>query len=346
MPKDVIITPASGLVDFKDTSGNVDAYIQLDDSGNLNITNAGGVLSIGNTAANLYIGDGTNSVDIIFEQSGKIRALTNKTLTLGQSDSYLNIAAPTSFVSPDGTKSITARMLNTDVLSFQGGAGELLSLSDSMSGTIFSVNDVSGIPSIEVLDTGLIKLAPFGGAVSFGNSTGSSGQVLVSQGSSSPPTWGSPSVVWSRKTANYTAVVGDSIIADTSGGAFTITLPASPSTGNSVTIADGATWGTNNLTIARNGSTIEGVADDITVDITGLRLDLIYDGTTWEVFAAGGASAVARGGGSDQVFFENGTSVNSSYSITNGMNAMSAGPITILSTAVVTIPSGSTWTIV
>lgn len=179
MPKDVIITPASGLIDFKDIGGASDATIQLDDSGNLNITNAGGTLSIGNTAANVYIGDGTNSVDIIFEQSGKIRALTNKTLTLGQSDSFVNIASPIQFISPDGTKTITTRMLNSDILSFQGGAGELLSLSDSMSGTIFSVNDISGIPSIEVLDTGQIKLAEYGGNVTIGTNTVSQTRLLV-----------------------------------------------------------------------------------------------------------------------------------------------------------------------
>jgi hypothetical protein len=37
-----------------------------------------------------------------------------------------------------------------------------------MSGSIFSVNDVSGIPSIEVLDNGIVKLAEFGGFVAFG----------------------------------------------------------------------------------------------------------------------------------------------------------------------------------
>jgi len=40
----------------------------------------------------------------------------------------------------------------------------------TMSGTIFSVNDVSGIPSIEVLDTGLVKLAQYNGNVAVGTS--------------------------------------------------------------------------------------------------------------------------------------------------------------------------------
>jgi hypothetical protein len=97
---------------------------------------------------------------------------------------------------------------------------------------------------------------------------------------------------WSRKTANYTAVNGDRLIADTSGGTFTITLPASPSTGHSVTIADGADWATTNLTVARNSSTIEGAAENLVVDVGSVILELIYDGTTWEVF-----STITGGGG-------------------------------------------------
>jgi hypothetical protein len=97
MPRDVIITPASGLVDFKDDAGNIDAKIQIDTVGNLSITNTGGSLTLGDSSANVLIGDGTNSSDIIFEQNGAIRALTAKTLTLGQSDSNITVASPTTF---------------------------------------------------------------------------------------------------------------------------------------------------------------------------------------------------------------------------------------------------------
>jgi hypothetical protein len=90
---------------------------------------------------------------------------------------------------------------------------------------------------------------------------------------------------WVSKTTNYTAINGDKLIANTAGGAFTITLPASPSTGHFVEIADGADWSTNNLTVARNASTIEGLAEDLTVDVSGIQLELVYDGTTWEVYA-------------------------------------------------------------
>ena len=96
---------------------------------------------------------------------------------------------------------------------------------------------------------------------------------------------GGGSVDWIRKTSTYTAINGDKIIADTTSGAFTITLPTSPITGNSVSLADGNDWYTNNLTVARNGSTIEGLADNFILDIQGITADFIYDGTTWEVFA-------------------------------------------------------------
>ena len=59
-----------------------------------------------------------------------------------------------------------------------------------------------------------------------------------------------------------------------------------------------------------------------------------------------GVSAGATGGGSDEVFYENSTTVTTSYSITSNKNAMSAGPISINSSVTVTVPSGSVWTIV
>lgn len=61
--------------------------------------------------------------------------------------------------------------------------------------------------------------------------------------------------------------------------------------------------------------------------------------------AWGSLGGGATGGGADQVFVENGVTVTTSYTITTNYNAMSVGPITINSGAVVTVPSGSTWLI-
>jgi len=88
---------------------------------------------------------------------------------------------------------------------------------------------------------------------------------------------------WAKKTSTYTAVAGDNILADTSGGAFTINLPASPSTNQVVTIKSGAFAATSNLTIGRNGSTIMGLAEDMIVALPNVGFALIYDGATWRL---------------------------------------------------------------
>ena len=51
-------------------------------------------------------------------------------------------------------------------------------------------------------------------------------------------------------------------------------------------------------------------------------------------------------GAADGIFYENGQTVTSNYTITNGKNAMSAGPITIDSGVTVTVGDGETWTVV
>jgi hypothetical protein len=59
-----------------------------------------------------------------------------------------------------------------------------------------------------------------------------------------------------------------------------------------------------------------------------------------------GSGGGATGAGTDAVFFLNDQSVTASYSIPSTKNAMTAGPITVDSGVIVTIPSGSTWTVV
>jgi hypothetical protein len=63
---------------------------------------------------------------------------------------------------------------------------------------------------------------------------------------------GSGLSAWATITGAYTAVAGDRLIANSAGGAFTITLPASPSDGDEVTVRH-PNAGTNNVTMGRNG---------------------------------------------------------------------------------------------
>lgn len=75
--------------------------------------------------------------------------------------------------SSTGAQTITVKAYPTNggTLSFEGSSGQLFAVTNSLTGTLFSVNDISGVPSIEVLDTGFVKLAQYGGTVGIGVST-------------------------------------------------------------------------------------------------------------------------------------------------------------------------------
>ena len=91
---------------------------------------------------------------------------------------------------------------------------------------------------------------------------------------------------WVAYTANFTAVAGDRILADTSGGAFTVTLPASPAVGDEIHILDSAaSFDNNNLTVARNGKKIQGATADLTIttENTGIGLVFMSDTYGWRV---------------------------------------------------------------
>jgi hypothetical protein len=60
---------------------------------------------------------------------------------------------------------------DSGALTIEGTAGQLFSVADGMSGTIFAVNDITGMPSIDVRDTGDIRLAPFSGRVAIGKTS-------------------------------------------------------------------------------------------------------------------------------------------------------------------------------
>ena len=145
-----------------------------------------------------------------------------------------------------------------------------------------------------------------------------------------------------RNSAN-SAWVTVGTMADTNLGLATL---ASPSFTGTVTSAGNISMtGTGAIDVAagtaaqRPGTPSAGMIRFNTDDTTFEG----YDGTAWGQIGGGGG---ASGGGSDAVFYENGQTVTTDYTITSSTNAMSAGPITVNSGATVTVPSGSTWTIV
>lgn len=131
--------------------------------------------------------------------------------------------------------------------------------------------------------TGVLGVANGGTGLS---APGTSGNVLTSNGSA----WVSAAaaaggITWQTKTTTYIAVSGDYLLADTTSAAFTITLPLAPAANAAVYFQDAkGTFSTNNLTVARNGQTIMGVAEDLIVSADNYGFGLIYNGSDWRIF--------------------------------------------------------------
>jgi hypothetical protein len=70
---------------------------------------------------------------------------------------------------------------------------------------------------------------------------------------------------------------------------------------------------------------------------------MIIQGNTLVV---NGVDLVQRANDMEKGFFTNPTTIDASYTIPSGDNAMTAGPVTILDGVTVEIPDGSTWTVV
>jgi len=119
---------------------------------------------------------------------------------------------------------------------------------------------------------------------SFGGITmGTAGQVLTTDGTtasfgdiSGGASW---QAVITADPAN--AVAGNGYFCNTTGGAFTVTLPTTATIGDFISFIDYAgTFDTNNLTIGRNGHNIQGTAADLTVATERAGFTLVYVDTT------------------------------------------------------------------
>jgi hypothetical protein len=85
--------------------------------------------------------------------------------------------------------------------------------------------------------------------------------------------------VWRAVSTTATIQPGSAILANTASGSFTITLPASPATGDIVSFVDaGYTFDTNPLTVGRNSSNIANTSTNLVVNTEGAGFTLVYSG--------------------------------------------------------------------
>jgi hypothetical protein len=98
------------------------------------------------------------------------------------------------------------------------------------------------------------------------------GQSITSSGGG-----GSSVNTWVEKSAAYTVVAGEKLFVDCSSATVTVTLPASATLGDEIRIVDATgNAATNNITIDRNGHTIQGAATDLTIATNRAAFGLAY----------------------------------------------------------------------
>jgi len=84
---------------------------------------------------------------------------------------------------------------------------------------------------------------------------------------------------WRAISAAETVQAGAQLLVNTNGGAFAVTLPASPSIGDQVNFVDqGYDFNSNALTVGRNSSNIANAAADLVVNTQGAAFGLVYSG--------------------------------------------------------------------
>jgi hypothetical protein len=90
------------------------------------------------------------------------------------------------------------------------------------------------------------------------------------------------SLQWqSVQTSGFTAVAGRGYFCNTSSAAFTVTLPASATIGDTIALVDYAgTFATYKLTIDRNGHNIQGVANNSQIGTNRASVTLVYVDST------------------------------------------------------------------
>jgi hypothetical protein len=170
-------------------------------------------------------------------------------VTLTGNGTTLQVQSNVAFVSPNSQNTITATMLNGGTLSFSSNSGQLFSITDSLAqGSIFSVNDISGLPVIDVNANGWISLAQYGGNVHVYNTasatSNTTGALVVD---------GGVGVRGNLYTGNVTITGGSANGIIFSDGTTQFTSPAAISS-----YANSAFTRANNSINANTGGTITG----------------------------------------------------------------------------------------
>lgn len=247
----------------------------------------GVVIAQGN--ADDLIGDGTNIQYVMADAATKAQIQSSGltyALDTGTANTYQVAYAPAITTLTDGmVLRFRAKTANTGASTFApnavaaapiyGGAHQAL-----QGGEIVANSDVE-VEWNAALNSGngaWVLLGCTGGAVQVGNASQSQHAVPYGQVQTLVA---SASATYVNSSSTLTA---GKYLVDTSGGPITLTLPANPAAVTIIELVDAAgTWNRSNCTLSRNGKTIEGLAEDLVLNVNDQRFIIWFNGSDWRL---------------------------------------------------------------
>ena len=271
---DGIITNDGGTMRLT-TAATFKTYFQQGISSAADDISAGdGAVNLTTTSGNITIDAAANDSDIIFKGTDATADITMLTL--------------------DGSDAGSATFNDKVIV----GDGKLVLNSTAVTSTAAELNLLDGVSGLVQAD--LTKLAAVdstaaelnivdGGTSATSTTVADADRVVLNDNGTMVQvamtdikTYIGGGTSWQAvKTSNFTASAGQGVFCNTTSGAFTLTLPASPSIGDEVSFVDYAgTFDTNNLTIGRNSSKILGADSDLTVAVERAANTLVFTDST------------------------------------------------------------------
>ena len=289
-------TPANGALDIGNGTGFTRTTLTA--GSGVTITNSSGGISISATGSGGSVTSVAASVPSFLSIAGS-PITSSGTLAITYSGTALPIAnggtgqttaaAAITALAGTQTSGYYLRSNGTNTLLAAIVAADIPTLNQNTTGT---AANVTGTVAIANGGTGLTS-TPANGALDIGNGTGFT-RATLSAGSNITITNSAGGIsiaassagsTWATKTTTYTAVNGDYLLCDTSSAAFTITLPASPSTNDQVYFQDAkGTFNINALSIDPGSNSIMGASGVLVATLLNAGFGLFYNGTEWRIF--------------------------------------------------------------